>query len=367
MKSILTDIKRLFFSCCIMIGKIIKIGNINNLSKIFLKKHKKIVLTIFLFLILIGINLHMVFEATLPLFWILFILLILCLYLTYQTTTNIFNKIQALDSSMAGDKTLLILRTKYKTQVHSNIIYLPMLFFSFILSYVAYNLLNVEVDQSIIIYCFVALFVVVFFCTYGAIQYFLLILFIAKIKKNIKSIDNYDRIHPQNSDWLTTLNKLINKCNRRFLIVGLLLIIAFNIFSLTGKFGINISNKTDMVLLSIFWLIILFFIIFCAIFCSCYSNYCINSIQTNLISKVKNSLNQEYNNCKQNDIRNSYAIRIMLLSNLETTKRFAKNLTTNLLSIVDAVASIQATISLVNMIINDNTIFSIEKIYHFFN
>lgn len=319
-------------------------------SKIALYNLKSVSIPVF-----IGIILNLLSENKMPYFFALLFILLFCIFSACYTTTTIKNTYNRLERCMPGDSTLLVLRTKYSSRLHNNIIFMPLVFFGTLIPIATFSLIEINLSISIKIYCFLGLSITVMSCTFGAIHYLLLVLFMNDIRKNINKINKYDCLNPQQTSWFKELTHVSQICNNFFLLVGFMLILAFCIFSFSGRFGIDITKLSSIIYLAIFWIVIVAFIILGSIIMTILSNYETNRILNGLYIREQNKLRENYEHAKDTYVKNTYAIQLSLLSiNRSTKTLLKKNFLSYLLSAIDTVASVEATITLINFIINSN-------------
>lgn len=310
---------------------------------------------IFTMLVLLGIVLQLAVNNSLPFFYILLIILIFCLLSSHFTSYLINNTYLKFKNSMIGDETLFVIRTKHSTYIKNKIIYIPIIFFGILVPIAAFSLMGINLNFYLKVYCFTGLSVVVMFCTYGAIQYILFIIFIQNIRKEIKNVTAYNKLNPQQTIWFKDLLCVSRTCNNLFLIVGFLFIVAFCVFVFSGDFKINICKISSSIFLVIFWLIIIVFIIFGAIILTLLSNFETKRILNGLYNNCQTTLKENYKYSKDVYTKNTFAILMsLLIINRNTKTLLKKNLLSYLFSIIDAIASVEATITLINIIIKTN-------------
>lgn len=174
-----------------------------------------------------------------------------------------------------------------------------------------------------------------------------------KIRTCIKEIKTYDEFDPQNTPWFKELFNVTRICNNLFLAVGLAFVIAFCVFSLSDKFNIDLSNPLVKTCLLLFWAIIVICIITGAIALTLSSNNDAKKILDGLFDNEQTTLNGNYIQSNANDVKNYWSIRLSLIViNRNTKKLFTKSLFSYILSAIDAVAAVEATLSLIVAILN---------------
>ena len=314
--------------------------------------------------VLVGIILQACAKHPLPYFFVLLSVLLFCILASYSTTKCIASVYKKFRQSMTGDIELLILRTKYAARANRDIIYVPIIFFGVLVPSAAFALIGINLDILVKVYCFTGLSIMVMTCTFGAIQYMLFLVFIYDIKKSIDSITEFDSLNPQETKWVKELSSVSRKCNNFFLLVGLALIFAFCLFSFSGKFMIDTSKTSSVIFLAIFWIIIAIFIIIGAIVLTLFSNYEINKILDGLYDKQQQKLRNNYRYATDTYVKNTFAMRLSLLSISQANKvLFKKNAFSYMLSIINTVASIEATRTLLNSIMAINASSLIDKFF----
>lgn len=321
-------------------------------QKIFLGTKKKH-LCIFWTVILVGIAINYTAKNEFPYFSIIISLLGISFRVTFYTSAMIHKAEDRLQSLMAGDQKLLELKTNLANKSSSKNIAIPVILFSITGTIAALGLLGLRVDTILKFYCFSCLFLLIAFCTYGAIQYLLLICFAHKVQRFVKAIKKYDEISPQRTPWLEELSIVIHRSNGFFLLVGLLLIVAFSIFSFSGQYNINMSTFLHHIFLWFYWIVIIIFIIMPAIVFTYLSNHDLSCIRKGLTANEIQSLKKDRKLIFDKQLKNDYAIRIMMLQNLESADKHFSRVISYALTIIDAAASLQALLSLANVIPKD--------------
>ena len=335
-----------------LIKSIIKTINIKNVLGLFeLSKSKKVIMLIPI--VLMGTTINYTASHPLPYFGILLIMLVLCIIASYYTTHKILICQKNFNKEMSGDYTLLKLRTEYIANSSRYSIYIPIIFFGIIVPTAAFLMIGIKINPFVNLFCFWGLSCTVMICTFGAIQYLILLLFIHKIRINIKNIKNYENLDPQQTEWFQTLFNIIRICNTLFLLVGLIFVIAFCLFTFSERFAIDFSNTGSKICLWLFWAIIVIFIIFGAVFFTISSNIEIKKILNGLYDNEQTTLNDNFSHARDEYIKNLFSIQLSLMVIKRNTKiLFKKNIFSYLLSVIDAIASLEATLSFLGMMLH---------------
>lgn len=311
-------------------------------------------IAIIIFLSLIGISLNILANNPLPCFHELLLILVFCQLSTYCTTVRIIEAQRKLNNDdMIGSPNLFALRVKFNSRLTSNIIYIPTIFFGILIPSATFRLINIEIDYIVKAFCFVALSVVTMSCTIGAIYYLYLLVFIHNIKKNAHRINSgYDAVQ-SHTKWINDVISVSRTCNIFFLLVGTAFILAFCLFSFSGKFGINYEEAISKICLAVFWVVITVCIILSAIVATIWSKITIQKTIDIIFSNSQKNLYEEFLITEDIGLKIERGIRLSLLSTnrSQLIKQKAGFLAT-LISLINIVASVEATVSLINMIVN---------------
>lgn len=345
-KKIISIVKTLMKKLRLIYTNIQSFFHMRKFINLFLGKGLIALCAIILICALCGVALDYKISLRMPYFKTLLISLLFCLCSTLFTTHLIVKTIEEIHP--AEDNKLLELYTKNEKNMTSQYIYLPMIFFGITVPVSTFILINTNVNIVISVYCFLGLFNVVFFCTLGAIQYFLLLMFIHNIRLKINDIKKYNKFYPPNTSWYIQLAKTAHTCNIFFLLVGLTLIFDFSVFCFSGKFGIGFSGTINILLLTFFWIVIFLFIITGAILLTIFSNRELFFIYRGLIKKKEAFLEEECSNNTDVYLKNIYATQMMQLLDLSSkVDNWGKRLFSFTASFVNLIASIEATKSFV--------------------
>ena len=212
----------------------------------------------------IGIYLNATGQDKFP----LFLPFEMALYYTLATAYYSIRKVQTFfaDKSYfvlhsAGEHTILVARKKYERIAKSNYNFAFPIAFGGGIAVLTAQILGIQLDNNIRMYCLSALSVILAVCAIGFFQYFYFILFLLQIAKNAEGIKTYDSALPAKTDWLVDLASMANSYSTMYFLVGLIYILLFYVFSFTNFFG-NIYNTLDNpIILYILWSVIIIIII----------------------------------------------------------------------------------------------------------
>lgn len=312
-------------------------------------------ISILIVLSALGMILNTISRNQLPYFNVLLLILIFCQISSHYTTVRINKICEKLNTqSMIGQYEQFVVRQKFTKRLNSNLVYIPTLFFGFIIPTAAFQLINIEVDLIVCAYCFFVLSVVTMSCTVGAIHFLFLLMFMHNIRINAHKINGgYDTVQ-YSSIWLNDLISISGVCNKFFSLVGTAFILAFCLFSFSGKYCIDYSDIISVLCIAMFWFIIVIFIILGAIVASVWSRITIRKTVEILLSNAKKNLYDEFLITNDLSLKIEKGIRLSLL-NINQSKIFKLNRSyfAMFISIINFAASLEATVSLMSMMFKD--------------
>lgn len=200
-------------------------------------------------------------ENKFPDFLVMWGLLFIIILITRSTTSRIAKLNSNLDQEMAGDNILVTLKVKYQKKCRSNKNHILSIGGALLIVYLSYALLHINITISIKIYCFLSLLLIVICCINGALQYYYLLVFLYNIAKSTSNIENYDNELPYRTKWLNYITKEAHFCNIMYFITGTFIIFLLNRFMFTSTYGVQLTNRFDMIYCVLFWIIIIIFIV----------------------------------------------------------------------------------------------------------
>lgn len=209
----------------------------------------------------VGWIINILADNKFPNFYAMWGLLFIIILLTRSTTSRIAKLNANLDREMAGDITLVTLKIKYQKKSKSNINHIFSNGGAFLIVYLSYVLLHINISLTIKTYCILSLFLIVTYCINGALQYYYLLVFLFTISKSVSNIENYDNELPYRTKWLNCITKEIHFCNIMYFIAGSVIIILLKRFMFTSSYGVELTNRVDLIHCIIFWSIIVIFIV----------------------------------------------------------------------------------------------------------
>lgn len=276
---------------------------------------------------------------------------LIILYIAYYSIYFFNNKLEKFDILTAGEESLVGIRFFTKVRRLNNINWLCSFSISSIILLVIHILFhNYALDDFMRIYCYSALFVIVFISTMGYTQFIVSVQLVIKVANNQAIIKNYDKILPYNTEWVKMLSDMVYKGSSMFFLVGLFYILLFYGFCFTGLFYVDV--KSHWVLITLFWISIIIFIVVAFPLLLGLSVLSINKLVSRLKNQRKNNLILELSHL-QNNILLKYLYMNTLISLDNTPNRPDKPVLINLASIgigiINFLASIQACLSLIQI------------------
>lgn len=301
-----------------------------------------------------GILINATARNRLPFFNVLLFILVFCLFSSHYTTVRIKKMCDKLDKeSMIGTSEKLILRQKFIQRLNCNIVYIPTLLFGFLIPFATFQLINIELDWIVCVYCFFILSIVTMSCTVGAVYFLFLLMFMSYIRMNAHKINGGYDAALNNSKWINDIIRTSGVCNKFFSLVGTAFILAFCLFSFSGKYGINYNDIISVICVVMFWFIIVVFIILGAIISTVWSRITIRKIVEIILSNAQKQLYDEFIVTTDLSLKVDKGIKLSLL-NINRNQMFNLNhsLFSGFISLINFAASLEATTSLIKMIVN---------------
>ena len=307
-----------------------------------------------LLIVLIGQVGNLCAHDKFPLFFIYQTAFLGILLLSYYSIFYFERFWRKFELETASDVCIFSIRNylKRKRYRNSNWLY-PFIVATSVLIVVHLLYKNAYLDLFMRIYCYCALYIIVFICTIGYTQYVMFIRLIMKIYKNDLPIVCYDRVLPYNTIWIKTLSNTAYKGSSMFFVVGLLYISLFYVFSFTSIFGVDLSINLHLVLITLFWVALIVFIVIAFPCFLLLSLKCINQIIVQLKLQQEKDIRKEISILNNNILLKQLYINVLM--NLDRTPNFPeKPLISSIIStgigIINFFASTQACFSLIQMI-----------------
>lgn len=254
-----------------------------NLVEVIAKPNKLVHFFIAIFATILGFILNVFDEM--PMFWLKG-LFGFGLYISLTSTIiYIKDKNKEIAFELTGDPNLTKCRADYTKRIDSNnnflLCFVACIYFvaiSIILGFVKINLIG--------IYSLLALSCVVFFA-FIIFQYYISVLILLHDISKIHP-GNYYELIPERTEWFNLLETFSNTCRNIFIVLGMLFILLFIIFSPVNSIQIIFQEKFSsfkFLPLLCTWIIILLAIVFMVPLTSFIRNSFLNKIYKNLISQ----------------------------------------------------------------------------------
>lgn len=306
------------------------------------------------FVVMVGQASNFFCTNKFPLFFVYQFAFLIILYISYYSIYYFNNFWKTFDVQTAFDVHIMAMRNYFKIKRTENINWL----YPFSVSTCVLIVIHILYGQTPLnifmrIYCYSALYVIVFICTVGYTQYIIFIRLLIKLSKTNLPIEIYDKILPYNTIWVNTLSDTAYKGSCMFFIVGLLYIILFYVFSFTPYFGIKLEPPLHLCGIILFWIAIIIFIVLAF---PCYFVISIKSLDK-IVEKLKlqrkRNLQTEMLYSYNNTILKQLYINILI--SLDSTPNSPKKpLISSVISagigLINFLASAQACFSLFQMI-----------------
>lgn len=280
--------------------------------------------------------------------------LLLILILSYYSIYFFEKNFKRFTEKTSADRQIIIIRKKHQIKKNNNVNWLYPLIIATSVLYIIHTLYkNASLDFFMRLYCYSALYVIVFVCTIGYTQYAMFVRLIIKIAKIQHPISTYDKILPYNTEWIKILSDTAYKGSSMFFVVGLLYIGIFYVFSFTNIFGICLDNANHLFWVSLFWIAIAFFIVLAF---PCYLLISLKSIKRIVImlkTQRKNNICTEMKYLgKEKLLEQLYINTLMHLDNTPNypEKPIIIGIASAGIGVVNFIASAQACMALFQMI-----------------
>ncbi len=204
-------------------------------------------------IVLSGLLLNYLGQEEFPLFVFYQCVLLTNLCFSFLSTRKNMITNRKLDFIMSSDLALVIPRITYKKKRESNINYLIPITLASCIVLLIRNIIILKIDTLFQIYCYAALWTIIFVCSIGYTQYMRLIAFVARISKSKDLISNYNRTLPSETEWLKEIAGIASTYSMFFFVVGGLFICLFYNFSFSGSHTIKLYHGAHFVLFFAFW------------------------------------------------------------------------------------------------------------------
>lgn len=204
-------------------------------------------------IVLSGLLLNYLGREKFPLFAFYQGVLLANLWLSFLSARKNMITNRKLDILMSSDLALALHRITYKTKRESNINYLVPITLASCIVLLIKNIIILKIDEVFQIYCYVALWTIVFVSTVGYTQYMRFIAFVARISKSKDLISNYNHTLPSETEWLMEISGIASTYSMLFFVVGGLFIYLFYNFTFSGSQTIELYHDAYFALFLTFW------------------------------------------------------------------------------------------------------------------
>lgn len=204
-------------------------------------------------IVAIGLLLNYSSEKSFPAFVFYQGVLLSSLALSYLSIRRNLKVIKLTNMLMSSDIVLINCREVYKAKRESNSNYIIPIILSTSIVWMISHILILEVGVVFRIYCYAALWCIVFICSLGYIQYIRFISFVASLSNHTEAINRYNHTIPSETDWLNNLSNIASTYSVLFFIVGGLFICLFYDFTFSERFIILFKQEYLKIAFAVFW------------------------------------------------------------------------------------------------------------------
>lgn len=311
-------------------------------------------------LILVGTICNYESEQPLPLFWILVFGFAFIIYIDIYSIKQAHIFCKEMVSVLYGDNTLYVARMELMKNMYANTNWLFVLSVpAFIVPEVVF-IIKFPLGLPIKIFAYVALYFIISLCIIGYMQYVNLIKFSYKLKENVNQIEKYDKNRPHKTNWIMEISALTNKQSNLFFIVGASYIALLYIITFSGRYGVNIKERTSGILVVCLWMIILMAIVIMFPVLSFCSYWFVKSLIEGLVKKsiqecyvTRTIIDRERKKANRTILLQLNDIKILMLEKtpIYPRKPFVSYAVSYVIAFINLAAAIKTTISLMQYFI----------------
>lgn len=311
-------------------------------------------------LISVCINCNYFSIHRLPMIGILVAGFVVIVYFDIYSIKQTYEFLNNIGTTMVGDNTLLLARTRLEKRVYSNLNW-PFILIApaFILPVVIY-IIRCPLGLPIKIFAYTALYIIIALCLIGYMQYINLIRLAHDCSKDANQISIYDHTRPHKTEWIVKLASLTNKQSNMFFLVGSGFIVLLYLITFTNYYAVRMDEILSKTGVFYLWAIVtLAIVIMFPVFSLC-SYFCIKSLITKLVDKEIRECNTIQNMAarsrkKQRHLELLQAmgqIKILMLEKAPEypQKPFVAYAASYIIAAINFAATVQAAISLVEYI-----------------
>lgn len=283
------------------------------------------------------------------------------IYLDIYSIKQTYKFINSIGTSMAGDDTLLLARTRLEKRMHSNLNWLIILVAPSLILPVVIYIIKCPLGLPIKIFAYTALYFIIALCLIGYMQYVNLIRLAHDCSKDADQISIYDHIRPHKTEWVVKLASLTNKQSNMFFFVGAGFIALLYLITFTDYYAVRMDDAFSKAGVFYLWAIVaLAIVIMFPIFSLC-SYFCIKNLITKLVDKEIREYNVIQNMATRGRKKQRYLeilqalgqIKILMLEKTPEypQKPFVAYAASYIIAAINFAATVQAAISLVEYIL----------------
>lgn len=311
-------------------------------------------------LISVCINCNYFSIHRLPMIGILVAGFVVIVYFDIYSIKQTYEFLNNIGTAMAGDNTLMLVRTRLEKRMYSNLNWLFILIApAFILPVVIY-IIRCPLGFPIKIFAYTALYIIIALCLIGYMQYINLIRLAHDCSKDADQISIYDHTRPHKTEWIVKLASLTNKQSNMFFLVGAGFIALLYLITFTNFYAVRMDEILSKTGVFYLWAIVtLAIVIMFPIFSLC-SYFCIKSLITKLVDKEIRECNTIQNMAERSRKKQRHLellqamgqIKILMLEKAPEypQKPFVAYAASYIIAAINFAATVQAAISLVEYI-----------------
>lgn len=320
----------------------------------------KIYHVIMFILVLICLSCNGISNHKLPMIEVLIAGFVAIVYFDIYSIKQTYKFFNNIGTTMTGDSTLLLARTRLKKRMYDNRNWLFILAAPTAILPAVIYIIQCPLGLPIKIFAYVALYIIIALCQIGYMQYIYLIRLAHDCSKDADQISNYDHTRPHKTEWIVKLASLTNKQSNMFFLVGAGFIALLYLITFTDYYAVHLDETCSKIWVYFLWMIItLAIVIMFPVFSLC-SYFYIKNLITKLVNKEIRECNRiqnmaETSEKKQKHLELLQALNQIKILMLEKTpeypqKPFVAYAASYIIAAINFAATVQAAISLVGYI-----------------
>lgn len=245
----------------------------------------KVYHVIMLILVLVCLYCNCISGHKLPMIGILVIGFVVIVYFDIYSIKQTDEFLSNIGIAMAGDNTLLLVRTRLEKRMYFNLNWLIILIAPLFILPVVIYIIKCPLGLPIKIFAYTALYIIIALCLIGYMQYINLIRLAHDCSKDADQISIYDHIRPHRTEWVVKLASLTNKQSNMFFLVGAGFIALLYLITFTDYYAVCMDERLSNAGVIYLWAIVtLAIVIMFPVFSLC-SYFCIKNLITKLVDK----------------------------------------------------------------------------------